>query len=936
MASGYTNYSGVFLAQSAAYKTTIWASGTATITAGATPTRLMANGKGNGLVGGSYDDTLGVNSLKDRYSGGGGVDTAIATVDAVLPSDIENLTMDASWSPVFGLANNSANIVKAVTANVTLDAKGGDDVIVSFGKKGAFLFEQGSGKDIVYNFHTGATDSDIVRLTGYGFDSFAEVTGAMTQTGTDVLLKLSASDLILFKNTTISAFTAQNFQLSIDPSKLKLTFAEEFNTLSLQTKSAGGGIWATSFAWDRYTTLSAHTIPSEQEVYVDPQFAGTGTTALGLNPFKVSNGVLTITPSATAGAVKSALWNYDYTSGLLTTKGSFAQQYGYFEMRADLPEAKGVFPAFWLLPADGSFTAEIDIMEYVGETNIVHNTVHYGPDGDHWVAPSFKSYVADLASGYHTFGLLWTAETLTWYVDGTQVAQIATPAEAKKPMYMLVNYAVGGDWAGDIAANITLPGMAIDYIRAYSLAAAPASSPTQGGSGADTLSGTAGAETLTGGAGNDTYTVGTGDTVVEAANGGADTINTSISYALGANVENLTLTGSSAINGTGNSLNNVITGNSAANVLTGGGGVDTLVGGAGDDSYVLNSASDTVIENAGGGTDTVNIGSTYVLTANVENLILTGSAAIAGTGNALNNSMVGNGAANTLTGLAGNDTLNGGAGIDRLVGGTGNDLYVLGFDADAVVEAASEGVDAVTASFSYTLGANVENLTLTGPYAISGTGNALNNVLTGNGSVNNLTGGDGADTLNGGAGNDRLVGGGGNDTYVLGSETDVVVEAAGQGVDTVTTNLTYALGAHVENLTLTGTWAAYGYGNDLANVLTGNDAANRLEGRAGADTLIAGAGADTLVGGLGDDRLTGAGAADTFIFNKGDGHDIITDFGNGADLLNLSSYLSAGYKPTLVVSGSDTLIQFSTGEYVRLLGVLPSQLTATSGGFIHV
>jgi beta-glucanase (GH16 family) len=705
MASGYTNYSGAFLPESAAYKATVWASGTATVTAGSAATRLVANGQGNVLAGGGADDTLVINSLKDRFTGGAGVDTAIATVDVVAPSDIENLTMDATWSPVLGVANDRANIVKAATANVTLDAKGGDDVIISHGGKDTFLFEQGSGKDVVYNFHTGSADSDVARLTGYGFTSFADVTAAMTQTGSDVTLKLSSSDLILFKNTTVAAFTADNFQLAIDPSKLKQTFADEFNSLSLQTKSAGGGAWATSYAWGGYSTLGAHNIPGEQEVYVDPNFAGTGKTALGLNPFKVSDGVLTITPALTPESMKASLWNLDYTSGLLTTKGTFAQQYGYFEMRADLPEAKGAFPAFWLLPADGTFTAEIDIMEYVNETNSVHDTVHYKPDGTHWTAESFKSYVADLASGFHTFGLLWTSQNLTWYVDGTEVAQVATPAGANKPMFMLANYAVGGDWAGDTSAS-TMPGMAIDYIRAYSLEAAPVTAP-----------------------------------VVTAP----------------------------------------------------------------------------------------------VVTAPVETTPIT----VAG----LN--LVGTTHADTLTGGAGADTLNGGADIDRLIGGAGDDTY-----------------------------------------------------------------------------------------YV--SDTDVVVELPGGGVDTVSTSSSYALGANIENLTLTGAGRAGGFGNALANVIIGNSGANRLEGAGGNDTMNGAGGADTIVGGTGDDRLTGGVGADTFIINRGDGHDVISDFGNGADALDLSNFYGAGLHPTITASGADSIIQFSNGDSIHLLGVLPNHLASTTSGFIYV
>jgi Ca2+-binding RTX toxin-like protein len=933
MASGYTNYSGTFLSQSSAYTTTLWVSGTATITAGTAATRLMASGQGNILIGGVADDTLQSNNLNDQLTGGGGVDTVISTVNVIAPSDVENLTMDATYGRVFGVANDGANIVKAATANVTLDAMGGDDVILGFGKKDTFLFEQGSGKDILYNFHTGAADGDVVRLEGYGFTSFSSVTGAMTQTGADVALQLSPTDLILFKNTTVSAFTAENFQVSIDPSKLKLTFADEFNSLSLQNKSAGGGIWGTSYTWSGYTSESAHNIAGEQEVYVDPQFAGTGTTALGLNPFSLSNGVLTITAAPTPDAMKASLWDLDYTSGLLTTKGAFAQQYGYFEMRADLPDAKGAFPAFWLLPADGSFTAEIDIMEAIGENNTVHNTVHWGPDGSHWTAQSFKTFAAGLADGFHTYGLLWTAQTLTYYVDQTQVAQIATPAEAQKPMYMLVNYAVGGAWAGDTTAT-SMPGMAIDYIRAYSLDPAPLASPTQGTAGADTLAGTGGPDILTGGAGNDLYVVGVGDTVVELPGEGVDTVKAAISYTLDDNVENLTLTGSAAINGTGNALNNYITGNSGANILTGGGGVDTLAGGAGNDTYVLNSPADTVIEAASCGVDTIVVGGSYTLGANLENLTLTGSADINGTGNTLNNYLTGNSGANILTGGVGNDTLDGGLGTDQLVGGAGNDTFIIG-DGDTVVEAPGEGIDTVNASISYTLGSNVENLTLTGSAAISGTGNELNNLLTGNGAANTLTGGAGDDTLVGGAGVDRLIGGDGNDTYVLGSDQDTVVETAGQGIDTVTTNLNYSLGTNVENLTLTGTMAASGYGNDLANVITGNDAANRLEGRGGADTIVAGSGFDTIVGGAGDDRLTGGAWGDTFIFNKGDGHDTITDF-VGADVLDFSSLLNAGYTATVVDAGADTLIQLSSGDDVLLLGVTSAHLSATAGGFIYV
>ena len=137
---------------------------------------------------------------------------------------------------------------------------------------------------------------------------------------------------------------------------------------------------------------------------------------------------------------------------------------------------------------------------------------------------------------------------------------------------------------------------------------------------------------------------------------------------------------------------------------------------------------------------------TSPLAANRENLTLTGATAINGTGNTLDNVLLGNSVNNTLTGGAGNDTLTGGVGNDTMIGGTGNDTYVVDVAGDVVMENVNEGTDTVQGSLTYTLGANVENLTLTGTAAINGTGNTLNNTLTGNSAANMLIGGAGDDT----------------------------------------------------------------------------------------------------------------------------------------------------------------------------------------------
>lgn len=276
-----------------------------------------------------------------------------------------------------------------------------------------------------------------------------------------------------------------------------------------------------------------------------------------------------------------------------------------------------------------------------------------------------------------------------------------------------------------------------------------------GNSGANLLDGKAGADLMSGGAGNDLYVVDqAGDVVTEAADEGIDAISSSVTYRLGANVEHLVLTGSAAINGTGNNLDNTLTGNSAANVLAGLAGHDTYVIGAGD----------AILEEANHGTDTVISNHTHTLAANVENLTLVGFNAIKGTGNELDNVL------NGLLNPAGN----------TLAGGAGDDTYVMG-SGDTVVETAGGGTDTVHSLLTFTLGSNVEHLMLTGSGAVNGTGNSLNNQLIGNNAGNVLTGAAGDDTLRGREGHDTLNGGGDNDTYLFsrGDGRDLVRDSSG-------------------------------------------------------------------------------------------------------------------------------------------------------------
>ncbi len=216
---------------------------------------------------------------------------------------------------------------------------------------------------------------------------------------------------------------------------------------------------------------------------------------------------------------------------------------------------------------------------------------------------------------------------------------------------------------------------------------------------------------------------------------------------------------------TGSSSSESIYGFDGNDAIDGGFGTDRMFGGRGNDIYIVGSQTEIVIEKLGEGADTIRSGVNYSLAdtdgalgngGNVENLELTGTAKIDGTGNALNNVLTGNSAVNTLNGGRGNDRLDGGGAADVLIGGDGNDTYIVDQTTETVKELVNEGRDTVQSSVSFTLGANVEYLVLTGSAAVDATGNGGANALTGNAAANVITGGGGRDVLTGGVGGDTF------------------------------------------------------------------------------------------------------------------------------------------------------------------------------------
>jgi beta-glucanase (GH16 family) len=237
------------------------------------------------------------------------------------------------------------------------------------------------------------------------------------------------------------------------PSGWQQTFDDEFTSLDLSR-------WTTQFPWGSRFISS-----KEEQIYVDPAYLG-----LGLNPFSIENGVLTITASRVSVQLREQLQGRHYISGLLTSYPRFAQLYGYFEMRARLPPGRGLWPTFWLAPIDLKWPPEIDIVETVGEPTKLYATIHFGRSPEHPRHTGFAIDVPDMTTGFHSYGVLWTSQVVAWYFDQQRIAFTATPPDMHQKMYLMINLAVGGAWPGSPTPQTPFPAkLRIDYIRAYSL-----------------------------------------------------------------------------------------------------------------------------------------------------------------------------------------------------------------------------------------------------------------------------------------------------------------------------------------------------------------------------------------------------------------------------------------------------------------------------------
>ena len=249
------------------------------------------------------------------------------------------------------------------------------------------------------------------------------------------------------------------------PANSTLTFDDEFNSLSLDRGS--GGTWSPVFSY----SPNGSTDDTLSSFQVNPNWGPTS--AADANPFSISNGVLSMAIKPTPADIKGVV-SKPFITGQLLSDRSFTQTYGYFETRAKVSNAAGVVNAFWLLPADGSWPPELDVAEVLGKNpDTLVLTAHSGSGTTpHWAD------IPDASKDFHTYGVDWQPDKLTWYFDGKQVAQQSTPADMNKPMFMLLTSVVGtsSTWAG--APNPGETGqMQVDYVRAYSQKPSTAAPP---------------------------------------------------------------------------------------------------------------------------------------------------------------------------------------------------------------------------------------------------------------------------------------------------------------------------------------------------------------------------------------------------------------------------------------------------------------------------
>jgi Ca2+-binding RTX toxin-like protein len=712
-----------------------------------------------GLSGSSFADTLAGNDGANLIEGNAGDDS---------------LSGRAGDDNLLGGAGNDT--LNGGDGNDVLDGGDGTNSLTGGSGNDRFVFLKTSGNETITDFNTA---QDVVDLSGDdGYDSYSAI-----QSGENVIITLSNQHKITLQNVLLQNLTANNFLL-LDPTPRNLVGTDNADILNgginadLLNGAGGNDTLVGGRGNDRLIGGTGNdTIIGGEGIDMVDYSADRHMVVVSLNNGTayqwLSNGsfvdILSSIENIRGSAYEDTLVGSDGANIIAGGKGA---DHIYGEGGADIlsgDQGDDIIDGgagsdilsggldndtYWVDNAGdtvtelngGGMDLVYSFVTFATGTQYIENLTLAGNANINGYGNALNNILTGnngnnvLNGGGGADSLIGGNGNDTYYVDNLGDVVTELSGGGKDLIISSVSFSL----AAQYIENLTLTGTA--SINAYGNAL---NNILIGNSGNNALNGSTGADSMIGGLGNDTYFVDNiGDAITEANGAGTDLVSSSITFALGSQyIENLTLTGTANINGSGNALNNILTGNSGNNVLSGGGGADSMIGGLGNDTYFVDNIGDTITEANGAGTDLVSSSVTFALGSQyIENLTLTGTTNINGSGNALNN---------ILTGNSGNNILSGGGGADSMIGGLGNDTYFVDNAGDTVTEANGGGTDLVSSSVTFSLGSQyIENLTLTGTANINGSGNALSNTLTGNSGNNTLSGGGGNDTLIGGLGSD--------------------------------------------------------------------------------------------------------------------------------------------------------------------------------------
>ena len=1003
---GTGNAKANFISGNGGSDTLIGGDGDDTLTSGTTASELR---------GGLADDTYLWHNQNDRIieQAGEGSDRVVATIDCVLPTNVETLELSGS-NALRGTGNDLANTLIGNDGNSTLNGGGGDDTLIA--GSGAQVLTGGTGND-TYVIEAGYGRLQIVADSGSDVLQFGDglrmsdftVTGCRENGVPSLTIDNGSNSSLKVVGGTTSAIATVRFS---DGSSMT------FQNFIAQAKR--GGYVVTGGAGNDTLSGTAGN---------DTLQGGAGNDALygegGDNTFLFArgDGQDTIGPGSTMK--QEGTNTLRLAAGIAPTDISI-KRYGS-DLIVSLNGSTDTVTVTWYFHDDIPACPENPLQQIVFDDGTVWDTTIMtaktllGGSGDDNLRGTVSADVLDGGAGKDTISGVDGDDTLvgglgndqlsggtgadtylyrrgdgndtvsadtgdTLILDGILPTNIIAKrswdrdyglslslADGSGGIYLsqqfrdadsslaTIRFADGSIWNETILHDMLRP---VASSRADSLTGfGDIGDSLDGMSGNDTLSGLGGDDTLSGGSGRDTLLGGSGNDSYRLCIGdGFDLVSDSegfdrIVLATGIRPQDVTLMRPSA---TSNDLY-VAIGDGSTQIkvqeyfATGGrtaieqlvfgdsgviwntsdidsrvvvGAKNAMTGTSGDDVFVVDNTSDTVNEPVNGGVDVVQSSVDFNLSANVENLTLTGVMAANLGGNKLNNVMIGNGAANIF--YARPKYYPDDEGTDTLTGGNGDDCYYVGAS-DIVNEDPNGGNDTVIVCQNYggwTLSANIENLEVQdSTYWQQGTswyiGNELDNLIVARSTLYFVDGSGtvSTDVIDGKAGADTVIVTRGCFKIYVDNPGDTIsfnldsITATTPAYNEVVSSVSFTLGAQLGKLTLTGKDALMGTGNDLANTIVGNDGSNRIDGLVGNDTVEGGAGNDTLIGGLGDD---------TYIFNTGSGQDTIDDL----DVAGSVNTLSLGFGIT-----STSISAYRSGDDLNIATRNPADKIVLSGYF---